>query len=260
MIVNKELYNQLKLLLVQEDGNGLGQALCTCQDELLHDMTRLYIRRDKKKLDLELSLFKRLQKLLSSSITDMVSYQIGILMGIYKVVNLLNNTLSHDEDFNLRMSALYKKSKVKEILEYLEKHPSAQHKVIAQEVGAKPNHLSQIMRELEDTGCVLRYAAGKRSFYELSLDGQAFIKRQRNDDDLLPYPEIILEKMGVSDKWKLQDKNSFCSVKHRQYDGKIQTPGYLPGCIKPVYMAAEKKDYIRYISHMKNRMEEVKIG
>lgn len=260
MIINKDLYDQLKLLSESNDSDRLGQALSACQDEVLHDMTRLYIRQDKKELDLELNLFRRLQKLLSNSIVDFLSCQIGILIGIYKVINLLSNTLSHDKDFNIKMTALYKKSKVKEILNYLEKHPSAQHKVIAQEAEVKPNYLSQIMRELEDTGCVLRYAVGKRSFYELSLDGQAFLKRQRNDDDLLPYPELIFEEMGVSDKWKLQDKSLLCSVKHRQYNERTQSYNSFLGRIKPVSITTQNGEYIKNLSYIRNQMEEAGIG
>ncbi|RJW37300.1 hypothetical protein DXC92_22635 [Clostridiales bacterium TF09-2AC] len=259
MIINKDLYDQLKLLSESNDSNRLGQALSACQDEFLHDMTRLYIRQDKKELELELNLFKRLQKLLSNSIVDFVSCQVGILIGIYKVINLLTNTLSHEKDFNIKMSALYKKSKVKEVLHYLEKHPSAQHKVIAQEAGVRPNYLSQIMRELEDTGCVLRYAVGKRSFYELSLDGQAFLKKQRNDDDLLPYPELIFEEMGVSDKWKLQDKSLLCSVKRRQYNERTQSYDYLLNRVNPIGIITQNGEYIKN-PNIRNRMEEARIG
>lgn len=204
MMLDKNLYESLEHMLNADDKDALERMLYSCQDEGLHDMTRLFMNGSKKELDTELKMFKRFQKLLSNYIEDFMSYNIGILVGIYRAIGFMTKIIVNNNDFEKEMEALYQKANVKEILRYLQEHPNAQHKVIAQDLKLKPNRLSQIMKELEMGKCVLRYGVDRRCFYELSLDGQAFLKKKIDDNGSLKYTEKLLDTMGLLDKRRIQ--------------------------------------------------------
>ena len=100
------------------------------------------------------------------------------------------------------MSALFSKDINQKIMIYLYDHPSSQHKVIAQALGIQSNYLSQQMRELEEAGGVVRYGVDRRSFYELTLDGQAYVEKNKLKKDHTLYIDELMRETGLNTKWK----------------------------------------------------------
>ncbi len=65
------------------------------------------------------------------------------------------------------------------------------------------NYLSQQMRELEKAGGIVRYGVDRRSFYELTLDGQAFVQKKEKQKSECAYFDRIFEEIGQEDKWEM---------------------------------------------------------
>lgn len=92
---------------------------------------------------------------------------------------MLAHQSSAKHEFNIKMSASLSKEINRKIVSYLYEHPGSQYKMITQDFGIPSNDLSQQMRGLEEAGGVVRYGAGRNSFYELTLDGQAFAEENK---------------------------------------------------------------------------------
>ena len=182
-MLNKEKYSDLENMLTKSDKPGKKDVLNSFQEELIYELTELYINNKKNELDKELRSFKRFKKLLKNHVEEVVSYQIGIIVGIILIIELLVHKSSVKNKFTIKMSALFSKDINQKILVYLYDHPSSQHKVIAQALGIQSNYLSQQMRELEEAGGVVRYGVDRRSFYELTLDGQAYVEKNKLKKD-----------------------------------------------------------------------------
>lgn len=212
MMLGKELYEKLSLLLDKEDVRDLETFMKENNEELMYQTVRLYLNHHNEELHDELSKSKRFSKLLHKQIKDLISYYTGIFDGIFMVFGILAESMMTNNDFERKMTAVFKKNRVKEILYCINENPDVQHKVLAESVGIRPNYLSQLLRELEQIGCVLRYAAGKRSFYELSIDGREFVENQIRQDGGGGWPQKIfeqtrLDKYYPQDNFKEEDNN-----------------------------------------------------
>lgn len=200
MMLNKKYYNTLEETMEKSGDIEKEVVLTSFQDEFLYDIAQLYVKNEKEELAMELQIFKRFQKMLSNYIAHMISYQIGILSGISMAIKYMIQYAAKAREIEIKMTNLFDKEINKKILMYLYDHPSAQHKVIAQAINVKTNYLSQQMRELEKIGGVVRYGVDRRSFYELTLDGQAFVEKKKKSDSFT----------YVSNLMKEQEKNEKC--------------------------------------------------
>ena len=208
-MLNKEKYSDLENMLTKSDKPGKKDVLNSFQEELIYELTELYINNKKNELDKELRSFKRFKKLLKNHVEEVVSYQIGIIVGIILIIELLVHKSSVKNEFTIKMSALFSKDINQKILVYLYDHPSSQHKVIAQALGIQSNYLSQQMRELEEAGGVVRYGVDRRSFYELTLDGQAYVEKNKLKKEHTLYIDELMKEIGLNTKCKSPNYQAF---------------------------------------------------
>lgn len=201
MMLNKEYYKILENTLKDDNDADKKNSLNSMKEEILYEFATLVTDDKKEELGKELHFSKRFQKLLENYVSEDISYEIGTIVGIFITTEFISHKLALRNEAEIKMSAVFEKEINQKILLYLYDHPGSQHKVIAEAVGIKSNYLSQQMRELEDAGGVVRYGVDRRSFYELTLDGQAFIKNKKIDRDSHLYTHNLIEMIGLQDKW-----------------------------------------------------------
>ncbi len=176
-MMDKKMYEYFQRRL----GEGLQvKEVQRLSDEWLNSSVQGYLQGHYKQVQEEVEKGKRFQRLLKKAVMDPVSYVVGIFSGILYAMELLTSFTKQRTDFFKEAEALFEKANVERIANYLSKHPDSQHKVICTELGINKGYLSQLLREMERTGLVERYAAGKRSFYSLTLYGQKFVKKERS--------------------------------------------------------------------------------
>lgn len=180
-------------------------------ENLTHDLMNLLIQyySDKNfdKIEIEVKNAKRFKSALRKCIVDNLSYQIGCFSAIITVFELLIKSHIRKESFHTSMIALYEKSGVKEILEYIYNNPDSQHKKICERTSVKnKSYLSQLLKQLENAGCIERYSIGKRSFFSLSLAGQAFVKERYTPTKHTDYTPTI-RKYDFSHSADVYNKN-----------------------------------------------------
>lgn len=189
MMLNKELYTNLENTLKTENESKKKDDLQSFAKELLYELTTLFIINNRDELEKELHLSKRFEKLLLNNEISDISRQIGVIIGILMTMEMISHKTAVKNKINKNMSAVFMKEINKKILFYLYDHPNSQHKIIAEAIGIRSNYLSQQMRELEETGGVVRHSIDRRSFYELSLDGQAFVEERKHDSGFYSYTD-----------------------------------------------------------------------
>lgn len=213
-MLNKDKYTVLKETLKSDNEFSKNDLLNNFQEELTYELTELYLNNKKEELNKELYSFKRFKKLLGGYVEHIFSYKIGIIIGIVLVMDLLMYKSAVRNEINIKMSALFSKKVNHNILVYLYHNPGSQHKVISQALDIPSNYLSQQMRELEDAGGVVRYGVDRRSFYQLTLDGQAFIEKElaKKGHHFIGYTDSLLKRMDSYEKWR---------PGHKKYAGDI---------------------------------------
>lgn len=220
--VEKYQYYQMK---TEEKGLEANDVKRLSED-LLDVMLLYYVEKKQEDILNEVELGKRFRNLFKRFIKDELSFYIGIFLAILNIFELLVLSNRKQTNFNDEMNALYGKSGVSKILDYLDKHPDSQHKVICERLGMNKSYLSQILKELERVGCINRYATGKRSFFSLSVEGREFVKKkcpsENNISNIWNYKsgwlgekynlssEYVLKKScnGLNEKIKISDKQS----------------------------------------------------
>lgn len=181
MILDIKKYDRIDAMLTEGNTQQILEILNNLNDSLTDELTSLFIKFKYNEIKEELNISKRYKSLLKTLYTTDINFSMGYFHALTDVFSILIANQAEKNTFEKKMMGLSEKAYVKQILFFLLDHPDAQHKVIAQSIQVSTSYLSQLMRELEDIGCVERYAAGKRSFYSLSLDGQAFTKRLREE-------------------------------------------------------------------------------
>lgn len=199
-MMNREYFINLKSVLDQNDEMAICDALNGLREELEYELTEQLMDHKFEELNDQLHSSKRIKKMLTGFVDHDVSYQIGIIMGILQITEAFVHRQTVQKKTDIRISALFEKEINKKILLYLYDHPSSQHKVIAEALAMRPNYLSQQMRELEEAGGVVRYGVDRRSFYELTLDGQAFIEKMKKDKKDSVFTYDLMSKMGLDEK------------------------------------------------------------
>lgn len=183
MELNKTMYDYLEVRMKNE--NLSNEDLQHFNDNVLNYLTDCFTKRKTSEVEKQLGILSRFQALLTPKIEDKKSYSIGILTGIQKTFQILLLTKHKNNNFDKAMKGLTKKANVNDVLEYLYNHPDSQHKTITGALGINKGYLTQILKELADVGCVERYATGSRSFFSLSLDGQAFVRQKDSYNKLI---------------------------------------------------------------------------
>lgn len=178
-MLNKEMYLHLEKMLKEKDSPGKKEVLDSFREELLYELTELYTNDKKGELDKELHAFQRFKKLLQNETEDHISYQIGLIIGMMAAIEALAHKSSVKDEFNKKMSVLLSEGINRNIVSYLYEHPGSQSKTIAQDLGIPSNDLSQQIRKLEEAGGVVHYGADGSGFYELTLDGQVFVEKNK---------------------------------------------------------------------------------
>lgn len=176
MELNKTMYDDWEGKI--KKGNLRDEELQHFSENAVNYFADCYIESKASEMEKQLGRLSRFQILLSQMVENRKSYYIGILEGIQKTFQVLLLFRRERASFDVTMRRLSQKANVNSVLEYLYNHPDSQHKIIADELGINKGYLTQILKELSDVGCVERFATGKRSFFSLSLDGQAFIKQK----------------------------------------------------------------------------------
>lgn len=184
--------------------------------DFLNVMSEHYLDKKYSAMVDEITKGKRFESLLSKCTTDQFSLYIGMLKGIIGTFEALVFSTQKLAVFYNSMTALYEKANYNKVVNYLYDNPDIQHKVISENLNLNKGYLSQILKELETVGCVERYASGKRSFFSLSLNGQAFVKKQ------LHKKTPVVENTGI---------NSMIAEKYKEETAAV---AYL-------YPSAEKK-------------------
>lgn len=199
-MMNKDNFILIQTKLKEHDEAATQDFLDSFREELVYELTELFIDRKKEELDKQLHSSKRMKKMLSGFADNNISYRIGIIMGILETMESLVHRQTVQNEVNIKISALFSKETNKKILLYLYDHPGSQHKVIAEALGIRPNYLSQQMRELEEAGGVVRYGVDRRSFYELTLDGQAFIEKNKGRKEHPVFTYDLVKQIGLDEK------------------------------------------------------------
>lgn len=213
-MLNKKQYELIKTGL-ETDGQGK-EVIHSFGDDFLYEAVRLCANQERDKLEEEFRIYKRFRKMLESYVTYDISYEIGRADGISITLECLARTMLDQNDFNKRMEAEYQRENIRKILKYLYDNPHTQHKTLVNATKLKPNYLSQLLRELEGYGCVVRYGIDRRSFFELSLDGQAFMRTKLTKKRLECYAEHLLvrEKQKVKDNIRvIECRNTYSAVR-----------------------------------------------
>lgn len=200
IMMNKDNFILIQTKLKEHDEAATQDFLDSFREELVYELTELFIDRKKEELDKQLHSSKRMKKMLSGFADNNISYRIGIIMGILETMESLVHRQTVQNEVNIKISALFSKETNKKILLYLYDHPGSQHKVIAEALGIRPNYLSQQMRELEEAGGVVRYGVDRRSFYELTLDGQAFIEKNKGRKEHPVFTYDLVKQIGLDEK------------------------------------------------------------
>lgn len=179
IMLDKKMYLRLEKMLKEKDGPGKKDVLDSFQEELMYELTELYADGRKEELDKELHAFQRFGKLLRDGAGDSLSYQAGVIAGAAAAIGMLARKSSARDRFNRKMSALLQEEACRKILSYLYGHPGSQCRVIARDLGIQPDDLDRQLADLEEAGGVVHHGVDESSFYELTLDGQAFVEENR---------------------------------------------------------------------------------
>lgn len=185
MSLGRKEYEDISLLIAGGKYKELEDVMESYNSEVLMECVSLYQDRKLNSLTRSLKKSDYLRTSLLGIISCGLSFQIGFFAALLKIFGILAFSSSKKENFYEDMIPLYHKARVPAILHYLLMNPDSQHKTIAEKNGLKANHLSQLMRELEAVGCVARYASGKRSFYSLTKEGEAFVRKKEQEQNIL---------------------------------------------------------------------------
>lgn len=193
-------------------------------DDYMNIFVEYYVSKRREEMRQKLSVAHRFRNMFAKTIKDYLSYYIGIFSGMTKSFEILSKAASRQEYFHNTMTALYAKSKVKEILEYLYAHPESQHKMIVESMDISKSYLTQLLRELEREGCVERFATGKRSFYSLSVGGQAFVRKKRAEREFVK-PNFFDEKYTVTRRNQFIETKSSNVFYYNRKEEKLKNVG-----------------------------------
>ena len=158
---------------------------------------------ESEKLGEILKNYRKLRRVIASierTERENFDYECGIFTGAYKV--LMEIEESYETKRVQRHSAeLMKKKHVADVVSYLYKNSDARQIDIAENVGVRPNHLSDVLNRLMDANYVEKYRKSKGTRYNLTKAGRA-IYRVLNQKERVPDVYIEGSCREVSEKKK----------------------------------------------------------
>jgi predicted transcriptional regulator len=218
-MLNKSIYDVYGGLMKDAKYDELAERLKEENAHLMVEYVQDYLENRGKTIKKDFHTQEIFKQLLLPAVQNELSYQIGVISTMLTLFELLVSQSEKKVSFTKRIKALNEKSNVNAILSYLYKHPDSQHKVVSENVGLKPNYLSELMRELEKTDCVIRYGVGKRSFYSLTIEANKFMrsveekKRER----------VMERKFGCEEKYNVPQVFVVYNKNPRRDIGKYNT-------------------------------------
>ena len=175
-MLNKSIYDVYGSLMKDAKYEELAERLREENVHLMVEYVQDYLENRGEAIKRDFQVQEIFKQLLLPAVQNELSYEIGVISTMLTLFELLVSQSEKRVSFTKRIKALNEKSNVNAILSYLYKHPDSQHKVVSENVGLKPNYLSELMRELEKADCVIRYGVGKRSFYSLTIEANKFMR------------------------------------------------------------------------------------
>lgn len=177
--MDKKLYKYLKEVLEQPDGSSKKEQITGFREEMLYAFSELFAdcgeQELREKLKKELHFSRWFQTLLKGNADSGTSFEAGTISGIIMAMEAVSNRLTAKSRTDAAIAEAVKEKTGRDILLYLYSHPGSLNETIAAEFGMNPDSLDLQIQKLEEAGAVVRYGAGQRCFYELTLDGQAAV-------------------------------------------------------------------------------------
>lgn len=204
MILNKVHYEEIKNLLENETRNEYSDSgLSSVNNELLYEVMRNYEQKKGESLKSYLEAGTRYRKLFDSFVEKngqkgniLLSYAMGEFAGIIKVLEKLVIFIFGKEKKREDLTGLCASRKyIKQILLQIYNNSDIRHGELAKELGIAPNYLNELIKLLEPTGSINKYAYGKSTYYELTLEGQRYVKENLREPDQ-DLPQLYLPKEG----------------------------------------------------------------
>lgn len=183
------------------------QELLTVQ---ISEYLQSYLDKDYEGLSLQLTRQRKLRKSFTKILKEcrQVSVLAGQFVQTFNIFNKLLQNQNNRSSFSEEMQTILRAHKrSKEVLLFLYHHPHAQHNEIVDNTNIPKSSLSDLLRVLEKVQCVMRVAAGKYSFFDLTVEGRTFvedlqpdIKEERPFDIIRGYDKEI---KWIADKEKM---------------------------------------------------------
>jgi len=192
MILQKKYYDELKGLLQEnKEEKYIDPLLKQLDEELLYETMRCFEKKDKQELKKYLGISDRYRKLLEEFISEKreksffsAALLIGEFNGIVKMLEKIFHFLSGKEESRQKLTRLCtSRNYIREILLFIYRNPDIRHKDLADKTGINPNYLNELVKLLEPTGSVNRYAYGRCTYYELTLEGRRYVEEYLKDDE-----------------------------------------------------------------------------
>lgn len=118
----------------------------------------------------------------------------GINVGQSRVGNAWLQEQGNAKSFERNMGILCAKAHVKEIVKCIYENPGIQHGILAKMVGIRTNYLSQLTIGLEEAKCLRRFGTKKCTFYELTLSGKEFARKNFSEERYYPVRNDFLNR------------------------------------------------------------------
>lgn len=192
MILQKQYYDELKMYLGEEAKEKHANALLEQIDnELLYESFRCFERKEKEELNRYLLTGDRYHRLFSDIIAEKkgkpyfsLALLVGEFNGIMKMLEKLVFFLTGKEENRQMLAGLCaSRSYIKEILLLIYQNPDIRHKDLSDKTGISKTYLNELIKLLEPTGSVNRYAYGKCTYYELTLEGRRYVEEHLKDKE-----------------------------------------------------------------------------
>ncbi len=104
-------------------------------------------------------------------------YRAGVGAGQYKTGEAWLLEQGNADSFERNMTILYGRRHIRDIVETVYANPGIQHKDLAELAGVKANYLTQLAASLTEAGCLYRYGTKKCTYYELTLQGKEYVRK-----------------------------------------------------------------------------------
>lgn len=232
----KELRDLLNVNDMAEHLGELNSLLSELNKEYIHACVRNYVNKDREELERIEIFAQKIEKLFEKSLksdAEKVIHEMGTFKGANLLLYYLRFNMNQLETVKRKIQVLSEQRHIKDILLFLYENPSSRHKKIAETLGLGANYLSELMRKLENAGCVERYQESKYSYYELTIDGRSCVREMfyipnECDTQKRRYPEQYLGKTSSEEKrmYKTEVRIEEIEEKERIYEYQRYAKGY----------------------------------